>query len=218
MKRLFLGVSFAVVSLSAGAQSISDIAQLAKRLEGTLYVVPHRESADGVLESCGLEFSALKSDDHTRKGAPVRVVGSFYLRTLPTAAGLAYMLKLGVFDGLGKTVAVAPANAFVRGTNSNAPKKGIRQKSETEGYAIFVGVVDDEVTAAFADIAEKKQLLVGFNRKPGQRDVSFAIDLTVVEAAVDDNGQVSRRRSDEAVNQFVACSGDLIKAAKMRAH
>ncbi len=210
--RAFLLVFFAAMSVNAGAQSASDIAQLAKRLEGTLFVVPHRDSADGVLEACGLEFAALKSDEQSMKGAPVKIVGSFYLRTLPPA-GLGYMLKLGVLDGVANTVAVAPANAFVRAENSNAPKKGIRLKSGTEGYALFMGDFDTEVVAAFSEIARRKQLVVGFNRKPGQRDTLFTLDLTVVESSMSEAGQVIRKRSDEAVSQFLACSGDLAKLA-----
>lgn len=212
MMHVFLLAFFAAMSANVSAQSASDIAQLARRLEGTQYVVPHRDSADGVLQACGLEFAALKSDEELMKGAPVRVIGSFYLRLLPTA-GLGYMLKLGVYDGISSKVAVAPANAFVRGKNSNAPKKGIRRESDTQGYAIFIGAMDTEVVAAFTEIAEKKQLVVGFNRKPGQRDVTFTIDLTVVDAVLGDDGGVLRRRSDEPVNEFLACSGDLAKLA-----
>jgi len=210
--RLCLLVLFAAMSVNAGAQSATEIAQLAKRLEGTLFVVPHRDSADGQLESCGLEFSALMSPDQAMKAAPVKISGSFYLRLLPQG-GLAYMLKLGVFDGFVSTVAVAPANAFIRATNSNAPKKGVREKSASDGYALFIGAVDSEVVAAYSEIAEKKQLVVGFNREPGQRDTLFTIDLTVVDTSMGKDGQVLRKRSDEPVNQFLACSGDLAKLA-----
>lgn len=45
-------------------------------LAGTFAVLPLRESADGKLIACGFEFSALTHDRSTKKGAPVKIVGS----------------------------------------------------------------------------------------------------------------------------------------------
>lgn len=71
--------------------------EVAQILEGTIYVVPHRESADGVLKACGLEFAALTADFSTRGGAHVRLVGSFYLRSV--GDGILYMLKMSIVSG-----------------------------------------------------------------------------------------------------------------------
>lgn len=213
MKQAFFSVLFTLISINVCAQSSAEIAQLAKRSEGTIYVVPHRDSADGVLEACGLEFAALKADAFSAEGAPIKIVGSFYLRSHPTQ-GMAYMLKLGVFDGVGYSNGLAPANAFIRATNSNAPPKAIRQVSETKGYALFVGALNSQINAALAEIAEKKQVVIGFNRKPGQRDVTFTIDLTVVDASMGDDGKIIRKRSDEPVAQFWACTVDLANATE----
>ena len=49
-------------------------------LAGTLYVKAHRESADGVQTACGLEFSALSQDVSTKRGAAVKIIGSYYVR------------------------------------------------------------------------------------------------------------------------------------------
>ena len=200
----------ACATLSATAQTAADMAQLAQRMEGTIYVIPHRESADGSLTACGLEFGALKRDFSTMKGAPVKIVGSFYLRP-HSVTGLAYMLKAGIFDGFDSTNGFAPANAFIRGPNNRAPKKAIRLEAENKGFALFVGALDDEVIAAYAGIAEKKQLVVGFNRKPGQQDVTFNLDLTVIDTEMGADGQAISKRSNAAVDEFIACSGELMK-------
>jgi hypothetical protein len=121
------------------------------------------------------------------------------------------MLKVGIFDGLGYTNGFAPANAFIRGPNSRAPKKAIRHEAENKGFALFVGALDDEVIAAYAGIAEKKQLFVGFNRKPGQQDVIFNLDLTVIDTEMGSDGQPIRKRTNAAVDEFLACSDDLMK-------
>ena len=210
MRHIALSALLGLTSLGAAAQPDADIAQLAQRLEGTIYVIPHRESADGSLTACGLEFGALKRDFSTMKGAPVKLVGSFYLRP-HSVTGLAYMLKVGIFDGLGYTNGFAPANAFIRGPNSRAPKKAIRHEAENKGFVLFVGALDDEVIAAYAGIAEKKQLVVGFNRKPGQQDVIFNLDLTVIDTEMGSDGQPIRKRTNAAVDEFLACSDDLMK-------
>lgn len=204
-----------LTALSAAAQTDADVAQLAQRLEGTIYVIPHRESADGSLTACGLEFGALTRDFSTMRGAPVKIVGSFYLRP-HSVTGLAYVLKAGVFDGFDYTNGMAPANAFIRAPNGRAPQKAIRQEAENKGFALFVGALDDEVIAAYAGISEKKQLVVGFNRKPGQQDVIFNLDLTVIDTVMGVDGQVIRKRSNAAIDEFQACSRELLSSASAK--
>ena len=201
-----------VYGFSAFSQAADPIAELVQKLEGTIYVIPHRETADGVLTSCGLEFAALKRDFSTTGGAPVKIVGSFYLRPNPNT-GLAYVLKLGVFDGLSYENGFAPNNAFISAPNGKTPTKAIRVQTETPGFALFIGGLDSEVTAALVAIVEMKQLAVGFNRKPGQQDVTFILDLAVIDTQMQ-NEEVVRKRSNEPVDSFVVCSTDLLKSSK----
>lgn len=201
-----------IYGFSALSHAADPIAELAQKLEGTIYVIPHRESADGVLTGCGLEFAALKRDFSTQRGAPVKIVGSFYLR-LNSNTGLAYMLKLGVFDGISYENGLAPNNAFISAPNGQAPVKAIRAQAENPGFALFIGLLDKEVTAAYASILEKSQLAVGFNRKPGQQDVTFILDLTVIDTQIR-NEEVARKRGSEPVDTFVACSSELLASIK----
>lgn len=201
-----------IFSCSAYSQAADPMAELAQKLEGTIYVIPHRESADGVLSACGLEFAAMKRDFSTKQGAPVKIVGSFYLR-LRKKAAIMYTLKLGMYDGFSSENGFAPHNAFIRAPDGKAPIKAIRVPAENAGFALFVGLLDDEVIAAYAAIAEKSQLVVGFNRKAGQQDVIVSLDLTVVDMQIKDN-EVVRARSNKPVAEFMSCSGDLFEDAK----
>ena len=142
----------------------------------------------------------------------MRRSGSFYLRPNPNT-GLAYVLKLGVFDGLSYENGFAPNNAFISAPNGKTPTKAIRVQTETPGFALFVGGLDSEVTAALVAIVEMKQLAVGFNRKPGQQDVTFILDLAVIDTQMQ-NEEVVRKRSNEPVDSFVVCSTDLLKSSK----
>lgn len=198
---------------SAFAQTPAALAELAKKLEGTIFVKPHRETVDGVLTGCGLEFTALTRDFATKQGAPVKLVGSFYLRPHKTS-GLAYVLKLGLYDGFSTDNAIAPNNAFISAPNGKIPVKAIRVAAENPGFALFVGGLDDAVTDAYAAIVEKNSLVVGFNRKPGQQDVSVSLDLSVTDTQFNEAGGVTRQRSGESVDVFAGCSGELLKIGK----
>jgi hypothetical protein len=44
MRHIALSALLGLTSLGAAAQPAADMAQLAQRLEGTIYVIPHRES------------------------------------------------------------------------------------------------------------------------------------------------------------------------------
>lgn len=201
-----------IYGFSAFSHAADPIAELVQKLEGTIYVIPHRETADGVVTGCGLEFAALKRDFSTKRGAPVKISGSFYLRPNPNTV-LAYVLKLGVFDGLSFENGFAPNNAFISAPNGKAPTKSIKTQAENPGFALFIGGLDSGVTAAYAAIVEKRQLAVSFNRKPGQQDVTFILDLAVVDTQMR-NEEVVRKRSNEPVDSFVACSTDLLKSSK----
>ena len=181
-------------------------------LEGTIFIVPHRESADGQMTACGLEFSALKRDFSTKGGAPVKIVGSFSMRIIPNG-GLFYALKIGIADNLGAaSVVSAPANAFIRAPRGKAPIKAKRSAGETSAYALFIGAVDADVISAYKAIAEKNQLVIGFNRTPGQIDVTTTLDLTVVDTKMVD-GKVIREKSPQPVEDFLDCTGTLFKTA-----
>jgi hypothetical protein len=181
MKTAILAVAiFGALSLVAGAQEPNRSQleqQVAQELQGTIYTLPHRESADGVITACGIEFSVLTFDHSTKGGAPVLMVGSYYLRKINS--GLIYLLKLGVKDGMGtQTTASAPANAFVSAPAAQASlKKPIRSESDMPGFALFGGELDKAALVAYESILKDQKLLVGFNRKAGQQDVVAVVDV-----------------------------------------
>ena len=209
-----LGVAILAMLANACLAQVPDmVAEVARKLEGTIFIIPHRESVDGQITACGLEFSALKMDFSTKGGAPVKIVGSFYIRD-HISGGLFYALKIGIADDLGANPVVsAPANAFIRAPRGKAPVKARRSDAENRGYALFVGAVDGEVVSAYRGIAEQHQLVVGFNRAPEQMDVVTTLDLSVVDTKMVD-GKVIREKSQQPVEEFLDCTGFLLKANK----
>lgn len=213
--RLRAALTFFGILLSgsiASAQPSPLVAEAANAVEGTLYTVGHRESVDGRLNGCGLEFGALKRDFATKQGQPIYLIGSFYIRPHPTAS-IAYLLKAGIFDLNHNGKGTPPANAFVRAPRGDAPKKGLRIASENPSFAMFTGGVSEEIVEVLSSISENKIMVVGFNRMQGQQDVAVELDLTVVDIKMGPNGP-TRQRSDKPVDDFMACVGDLLKRVK----
>lgn len=203
-----VGAFLIVCAEYAVAQSSSSDAKMDALLEGTIYTVPHRDTVEGKLTACGVEFAALKRDFKDRKGELVRIVGSFYIR--PDGKGtLYYLLKLGVTDMTANFQTFAPYNAFVSTPNDKVSIKPIRTPAETTGYALFGGPLDSVITAVLIGIQEKKQLNVGFNRVQGQTDFLTKVDLTVIDTQLKNDVPV-RERSNETVATFNRCMADLI--------
>lgn len=206
-----LASAAAAFTAVAHAQPTAIESEMLSLLEGTAYIAPHRETADGQLTACGLEFNSVARDNSTKHGAPVVATGSFYLRKVNGTVG--YSLKLGVRDGLDvrNTKPFAPANAFVRAPRGMAPKKAIKAPSDTLGFALYIGSVDSEIVSTLRAISEEKKMIVGFNRQSGQQDVNIPLDLAIKSSRIDEMGVMRRERDDEMVTEFMACTADLVK-------
>ena len=55
---LLCALTAAAASTATNAQPTPLEVEMAEMLKGTLHIIPHRESADGVQTACGLEFAA----------------------------------------------------------------------------------------------------------------------------------------------------------------
>lgn len=199
------------LSTAAVAQTDAEMDRMLRSFEGTLYTAPHRSSTDGSLNGCGIEFAAITRDFSTGGGAYVRIDGSVYVRSHPSA-GLAYLLKLGVFDDLTSDKGWAPVGAFFSSPSSDAPPTPKRTVSDNPSYALFVGAAGKEVLAALASIVDDRRLMVGFNRKQGQQDVVTELDLAVTDIS-QAGGQIIRKKDDTTVPQFAACMRALTEKA-----
>lgn len=177
---------------------------LVRSSAGTLKVEGSTISADGVLQHCGLVFTALLRDTNAKSESYVTLNGSFNLSVSP-GVGVNYLLKLGVRDFPGdlKQPGVRPANAFVRAPNGKVPTRAVRGDGEP-GYALFVGRMEGAALDVLRGIIESNVLEVGFNREAGGRDVTIVLDLTVVDTQFVGT-QVRRKHSEAAVDEFTRC-------------
>lgn len=209
MKFVFRLIGLTALAASGAAPALTPAEDaILEKLKGTVFVKQHRETADGRLQACGLEFSVLTRDFSTKGGAPIKLVGSYYVRG--RGENTAVALKLGVFEPIGGDISFAPKNAFVRAPRGEAPSQVIPAGSETSGYGLYVSGIDESFLETYRSISDKKQFVVAFNRKAGQQDVSSTVDLTVVSTSAE-TGEVKRQRSTEMVDDFMACTLSLMK-------
>ena len=216
MRSFWRFIAFLVVALPVA--SFSQIDPLtaavrkaaAKNLEGTIYAKAQQESADGKIVLCGIEFSAVTFVTTTNDRQPVTLDGTFSIGK--NRGSLAYLLKLGVKYGLEPVPKlVAPFNAFVSAPDGPPPLQPTSLGSFTPGYGSFAGPFSKEILAAYQAIVNNKKLLIGFNRKPNDLDVTTVLDLSVV--TTDFQGEKAvRKRSNDAVSTFNQCTTALAQA------
>lgn len=213
MKKTVCAVLALIASLAAMAQPTPAERELLALVEGTAYVASHRNTKDGEPSACGLEFSVITRDLSTKQGAPVILTGSYFIN-LVDGIGLGYMLKLGIRDGLDARVQPTRPNlATIRAARGKAVKHAFNAPGQDPGYALFGGPLSDDALQVYEAIVTERSFVVGFNRKPGQQDVSVKVDLTVKDSRAEGEKMV-RDRSPEMVDEFVSCSADLVDAAR----
>lgn len=211
-----LAISLCVPLGVANADQADLQTEAVAKLIGTVYTTPHRETVEGALSACGMEFGALERDYATKKGAPVFLVGSLYVRQFK--AELGYALKLSVRDGVDRKVApFAPYSAYVRAPQGNAARTLARSLSDTPGAALWIGSLDKDFVKVFQSIVDSSRMVVGFNRASKQMDVQAEIDLSVVDMRTGDDGWPERIRSPKTVSDFMSCIDDLFKAVESTA-
>lgn len=177
---------------------------------GTLYVKHHRETIEGRLSACGLEFAAVANDHSTRRGEPVKLAGRYELRAWPHG-GPGYSLKLGLYDGLTWDHPTAPHNAVVRSPQGPAPRQPLRLDAANPGHALFFDALDDTFAATFRSIVEDRTFVVAFNRAAGEQDVTATIDVQVAGTRTQD-GRTVQELTTETGDDFRTCASELFKA------
>ncbi len=176
-----------------------------RALAGTLRVEPSTVSSDGVLELCELEFKAIRRDTNASAETYVLLDGQFNIR-FSEKDGITYSVALGLkdFPGGVSKAHIRPANVFVRAPNGKVAKNSFRRDG-APGFTVVGGPVVGAGQDVLSGIIESSVLEVGFNRKPGGRDVTIVLDLTVADTDI--TGVMPRRKHRAAqVSEFGTCA------------
>lgn len=213
MKKAVIATLALIAGPAAVAQPTLAERELLALVEGTTYVISHRNTKDGEPSACGLEFSVITRDNSTKQGAPVILSGSYFINLL-NGHTLGYMLKLGIRDGFdARAKPTRPNLATIRAARGKAVKHAFNATAEDPGYALYGGPLSGGALQVYESVVTERTFVVAFNRKPGQQDVSAKVDLTVKESRAEGE-KIVRDRSPEMVEEFVSCSGSLVDAAR----
>jgi hypothetical protein len=176
---------------------------------GTYSVKFQPTQVDGELHACTLLFRAVQYLD----GSPVMILGNIGNRQV--GANLHLTLKVGVKNLVGNGPIVRPNFAYLQTKSYSTAKVKQKAMNGDEGFRLYAySLFDPTVLDLYKEIMDSSKVTVGFNRKKGGMDVLVPIDLSVSDVEYLDGDKVVRKRSNEAVSNFVTCSATLLNQVK----
>jgi hypothetical protein len=216
MKRAFL---MALLSLSNGpAFSERATALDASEFAGTVSVEFHAMQTAGVLGGCTLVYTLAQQDFVYRKGTVISIVGNIAYFTNKDQDMIGLSLKIGTMESLNKTAKPeAPFYAYIQTPHGTTAKSKFQSTAaDTAGAKLFIYELDEGSMAVLEDILEGQPVTIGFNRHKHGMDVLTPLDLHVAKSTVNSDGSIKRHRTDEVLDNFASCVGDL--TAQVKAH
>jgi hypothetical protein len=210
MKQLFF---IALLILSSGPAHAERAAALdTSQFAGTVSVEFHPMQAAGVLGGCTLVYTLAQPDFVYRNGTLISIVGNIAYFTNRNQDMIGLSLKIGTVDSLSKTAKPeAPFFAYLQTPHGTTAKsKMLRStESDTPGARIFVYELDDDSMAVLQDVIDGQPVTIGFNRHKDGMDVLSTLDLHVANSTVTSDGSIKRHRTDDVLDKFASCVGDL---------
>ena len=163
----------------------------------------------GELQGCTLVYMAVQYDDAYPDGKPVVIVGN--IGTGQFGANVILTLKVGVKNLVGNGPIVRPNFAYLQTKSYSTAKVKQSARNGDEGFRLYVySLFDPKVLDLYKEIMDSGKVTVGFNRKKGGMDVLVPIDLSVSDAESPDGDKVVRKRSNDAMSNYVICSTTLL--------
>ncbi len=178
---------------------------------GTVSVEFQPVQAAGVLGGCTLVYRVAQQDFVYRNGTLITIVGNIAYFTNKNQDMIGLSLKIGTVDSFSKTAKPeAPFYAYIQTPHGTTAKsKMLSTASDTAGAKIFVYELDKGSMAVLEDILNGQPVTIGFNRHKDGMDVLSDLDLHVVTSAAASDGSIKRYRTDDAIDKFASCVGDL---------
>ena len=193
-------------------QAHFSMAQDDDSIYGTHSVVFQPGQSSGILHSCTLLYRATQADYAYRNGSPIMIVGSIGVRQFD--ANMILTLKIGVKDiGAPNAPFTRPYFAYLQTSNATTAKSPHQSLDGDEGFRLIAVGLNDASTKLLFEMLEASKLTIGFNRRKGGLDVLVPIDLKVFDAEYPDSGKVVRKRSNEAITQFLGCLKEIMAQA-----
>lgn len=192
------------------AQAGFAIAQDDDSIYGTHSVTFQPTRSSGVLKGCALLYRAVQADYVYQNGKPVVIVGNIGVHQSDAKMGLT--LKIGVKDlDVPSAPFTRPYFAYLQTTNVTTVKSTQKTFDGDEGFRFVVVGLNEASSKLLLEMLESGKVTIGFNRHKGGLDVLVPIDLKVFDAEYPSSGNVVRKRSNEAITEFLGCYKELLE-------
>lgn len=182
---------------------------------GTIDVKFQPMQSAGVREGCSLVYNVVGQDHAYRQGKLISLIGNITFATKKDRSNVGLALKVVTINAFDKKAKPeSPFFAYLQTSHgTTARSKSFQYDSpDTPGARIFLYRLDEDVMKVLEDITSGAPVTIGFNRRKGGMDVLVSLDLSVAETTATDSG-FNHRHSDEMVEQFALCNGELAKQA-----
>lgn len=199
-----------VIGCLSSQASFAVAAQDEEPIYGTHSVEFQPGQSSGRLHSCMLVYRVTQADYAYRNGSPIMIDGNIGIRQFD-AKKMLLTLKIGVMDiGVPDALYTRPYFAYLQTPNATTAKSRCEIGDGDEGFRLITMGLDDITNKLLFEMLESGKVTLGFNRKKDGLDVLVPIDLKVLDTKYPDSGKIARKRSDEAITQFLGCYKELL--------
>lgn len=208
---IFLVVAASIVITLSPAHAVDP-----SFLMGTMEIEFHPIQSAGIKSGCSLVYRVVSQDHVYRQGALIGIVGNISISTNKTRRDLGLSLKIGTINVLENSPAPEPPYfAYIQTPHGTTARSKYLQfdSPDSPSSRIFLYQFSDDTMKVYGDIANGEPITIGFNRNENGLDVLVPLDLTVAETTMSE-GKVKRRRSNEMLLQFLACSTEVVGQVK----
>lgn len=202
-------LALAVVIGWLTAQASFAIAQDDASIYGTHSVVFQPVRSSGVLRSCTLVYRAVQADYAYRDGSPIVIVGNIGVHQ---DANMILALKIGVKDlDVPNAPFTRPYFAYLQTANLTTARSRHEALDGDEGFRLIAVDLSEASTKLLFEMLDTGKVTIGFNRNKNGIDVLVPIDLKVFDAEPLPPQSFRRKRSDDAITQFLGCFHEILE-------
>lgn len=190
------------------AQTHFAIAQDDASIYGTHSVIFQPVRSSGVLRSCTLVYRAVQADYAYRNGSPIVIVGNIGVHQ---DANMILVLKIGVKDlDVPDAPFTRPYFAYLQTASATTARSRHEALDGDEGFRLIAVGLSEAATKLVLEMLDAGKVTIGFNRNKNGIDVLVPIDLKVFDAEPLPLRSFRRKRSNEAITQFLGCFQEIL--------
>lgn len=194
------------ISFMSFASSVED-----NSIFGTYKVLFQPGRSSGTLNSCTLAYRVIHTDYSYHNGDAILIDGNFGI--FEANGNLILTLKIGIkeLDSPRDAQYTNPYFAYLFTQNATTATSLHSSTENDRGFRLITFKFDDSSVKVLSEILETGRVNIGFNLVENGLDVLFPVNLQVSDTEVLASGKIVRRRSINAITQFLGCYKEILQ-------